>query len=375
MKSLDDKTKRLIMVFGGFIIFLILIIVIVSIIGNLKGSSLSYTEIENKLVEGAKNYYSSNSGALPLNDADQVEISSTLLAEEGYIKELSKYQKDKSVSCTRRVIVTKSGDNYNYSPLLDCGDKYTTTYLYEKLLENVVSKDDGLYKTTEYSDKTGTKNVYVYRGDYVDNFIKLDEHLWRIVKINDDFSIMVIEEEFNNETSYRGAWDDRYNKDKNTNNGINDYYKSIIRRNILNYYDNYFSENLKSKVVLKDICVGLITENTLKGNGKAVCSKTLNTDYASLLTVYDFMNASLDTNCKKTTDYSCSNYNYLTDYDRSFWLLNADSEKSWKGFKYSSAITSSNLSTTSSARVVINLNKNLIYSGGNGTYENPYIIK
>lgn len=374
--QIDEKAKKMLISFGIGIGAIVLIVIIVLIVGMIKNSSLSYSEIESKLVSGARKYYANKKDALPLNDNDEVEVDASLLKEEGYIKDLSKYQKDKNVACSGKVIVTKSGNYYNYSPYLNCGDKYTTTYLYEELISKVVSKDDGLYKKEQYSTKTkGKETVYVFRGDYVNNFIKLDEFLWRIVKINSDYSLEIIQEN-DKKTRLSSVWDDRYNNTKNENAGINDYYKSIIRKNISDYYNSStLSDIVKEKIVFKDICVGSRKLSETKNDGSVECRNILQNEPLSLLTIYDFINASLDTNCKRLDSYNCSNYNYLSKYNRSFWLLTTSSEKSYIGYGIYNNSTSSKLSSLKTARLVTNLNKNIIFAGGTGTETDPYLIK
>lgn len=376
MKSLDERAKKMLLILGIMIGLIVIIIVISLIIGTLKNSSLEYSEIEDKMVSAAKDYYSKREDALPLNENEEVEVSATLLAEEGYMKELSKYQKDDSVACEGKVIVSKSGIYYNYSPYLNCGDKYTTTYLYEEIIDKTISKDDGLYKTEQYSKEKGKETVYVYKGDYVDNFIKIDDNLWRIVKVDSNYNMMLIQDYFDRENGYRGPWDDRYNSANASNTGINDYYKSVIRKNINDYYSSTaLSDNLKAKIVSKDLCAGTRGANETKKDGSIECREALTGEYLGLLTAYDFMNASLDTNCKKTTDMTCNNYNYLTDYQSAFWLITADSESTFMGYKFSDGITQTRLATSAVARIVLNITKNSVYVSGNGTYNDPYIIK
>lgn len=50
---------------------------------------------------------------------------------------------------------------------------------------------------------------------------------------------------------------------------------------------------------------------------------------------YEYMRASMDDNCKNLTDLSCSNYNYLSDYDQSSeWLLTATNQNDYKAFAF-----------------------------------------
>ena len=274
MKNLDERTKKMLFLAGGIVAFLIVIIIVALVIGKLKNSSLTYEQIEDKMTEAAKNYYSSRNDQLPVSETEEIEVNASALASSGYMKELSKIQKDKSVACEGKVVVTKSGEYYNYSPYLNCGDKYTTTYLYEKVMSTVVSKDDGLYKAEQYS-KDGRKTVYVYKGDFVNNFVSIDDELWRIVKVNPDYSVMLIQEYVDKDNGYRDSWDNRYNTERGYNDGINDYYKSVIRNAIKNYYlSDRLSNNFKSKLVATPICAGLRKDNDTSKDGKTECSAT-----------------------------------------------------------------------------------------------------
>ena len=374
-KNLDEKNKRMLLLLGGVIVFFILIIFIVGIVGMFRNSSLSYTEIEEKIVSASKEYFSNRNDALPINDGESYEISASTLAETGYMKPLVEYQKDDTIACSGKVTVTKNGDYYSYAPYLNCGDKYTTQYLYEKLIAEVVSKDDGLYKVTEQYENKGKKTAYVYKGDYANNYLKIDESLWRIVKIDSNFNLVITEENFNIEIGYNDAWDNRYNSELNERVGINDYYKSIIRTKIIEYY-NTLPEILKEKTVSRNLCVGTRSLNDTNKDGSVECSKILENQYVGLLNTHDYMNASLDVNCKTIKDKACSNYNYLTSYERSFWLLNTNKENIGKGYKYSAgAIIDSKLSSNSRARAVVGITKDSIFVSGNGTYDDPYIVR
>lgn len=372
MKKLDERTKKMLFLVGGITALLIVIIIVALVVGKIKNSSLTYEQIEDKMTEAAKGYYASRNDQLPVSETEEIEVNASALASTGYMKELSKIQKDKSVACEGKVVVTKSGEYYNYSPYLNCGDKYTTTYLYEKVMSGVVSKDDGLYKAEQYSKK-GKQTIYVYRGDFVNNFVSIDDVLWRIVKVNPDFSLMLIQYQFDRNVDYNGSWDNRYNAAFPNNLGIPDYYKSLIRKQLNDYYSSdILSANLKSKLVLEDICIGERKENDIGRDGKIECSNTLNIDYLSILSTNDYMNASLDTNCKKTVDKTCENYNYLTDYNGSFWLLNTSSNMAYKALN---GLELSWLERTGWARIVLNITKNSVYVKGSGTETDPYIIK
>jgi len=368
----DAKVKKMLFLIGAIIGLLIIGSLLIFVF---RDKTLSYNGIEEKMISATKKYLNDNEDMLPLSDNDEVIIDSNELSSNGYMKPISKYQKNKNVSCSGNVVVTKSGKYYNYSPYLNCGDDYTSVYLYEKLTKKIVSTGDGLYKMDQYLNG---KNVpaFIYRGDYVDNYIELDGKLWRIVKIDGNNNIVLIQDYHDKNNGYRGVWDDRYNVQKDSNVGINNYSMSIIKREIDKYYKSEaLSPELKAKLVNQDICIGSRSGNEQKKDGSVECKKTLDGEYLSLLSVYDFLNASLDKNCKKTIDKSCGNYNYLTDYGKVFWALTADKDTTYMAYRISDDASLAKLSSTATARIVININKNTLYAGGNGTYDDPYLIK
>ena len=88
-------------------------------------------------------------------------------------------------TCSGVVQVEKSGTNYLYVPYLNCGDDYVTLELYRKVLANetIVTSGYGLYQTN---------GSYVFRGEVVNNFVKLGESMWRIVKITSNNTMYLI---------------------------------------------------------------------------------------------------------------------------------------------------------------------------------------
>lgn len=376
MKKMDDRAKKLLLLFAGIIVFIIIICIIAFVIGKTSNSSLDYVEIEEKLVEAAQNYYSKNSGELPLNEEERnVEVSVSTLVSSGYLNELSSYQKDESVICDGKVKVIKSGDYYDYSPYLDCGDKYRTIYLYEKLLDGVVTNDDGLYKTTQYSKNKGNVTRYIFRGEYPNNYVSIDGVLWHIVKINEDNTITLIKAKVDRNNYDTVVWDDRYNIKTDSYDGINNFEESRIRRTLDTYYENIYTEYLKKKMVNVTNCVGARRKTDNKNNGSIECSKLSENSFVSLLPTYDFINASLDKNCKTINDKSCSNYNYLTKFSGSWWMLTVSADVDTKAYVANKSARADNFTDDYYARTVISLNENTIYTTGDGTSTNPYIIK
>lgn len=366
MRQLDEKTKRLLIGMGVIVLLLIVVILIASLIGKSKNSSLDYKGLENKISEAAEKYYNKNKDLLPKDDGVELELSADTLIQEGYLKELSSYQKNKDSVCSAKVFVYKSGDFYGFTPYLDCGSEYKTVLLYEKLADL-----DTLTDVTE----NGVP-YKVYKGDYANNYLKIDDTIWRIIKINSNNEVTITQSQFNKKTDLSIVWDNRYNTEKANNFGIGNYELSIVRNSLKELYNSdAIPVKLKAKIVPQVLCVGPRSDADTTTDASTECKKTLEGDYISLITSYDYINASADANCKKVTDRSCSNYNYLGNFGKTFWLLNVDAETTYQGYRVSSYASKTKLSTTGAARVMLTINKNAIYVGGEGTLENPYEIK
>ena len=372
---MDDRAKKLLFLMIGIIGFIVIIFIVALIVGKVSNSSLSYTEIEEKLEEAAKEYYEDNSEALPLSEDDKnVEVDVSTLVSGGYLKELSSYQKDDDVVCDGGVKVTKTSNYYRYSPYLDCGDEYRTIYLYEKLLDNIVTSGDGLYKTTQYSKDKQDVTRYIYRGEYVYNYVQIDDVLWRVVKINEDNTVTLIRAGLVKNELEKVTWDNRYNIDTKEFDGISDFNASRIRRTLDKYYEN-FSDDLKTKLVLTTNCVGHRLRNDAKNDGSIECSELADSTYVTLLPIYDFINASVDENCKSINDVSCANYNYLTKFSASWWTLTVNKNINTTAYVINSSPSRVDLNKSHYARMVITLNDNVIYTSGSGKKSDPYLVR
>ena len=139
------------------------------------------------------------------------------------------------VTCTATVIVSYAGGEYRYTPLLNCGDKYKTITLtsYIKDNEQKVFNGSGLY------DLNGE---LVYRGENPNNYVEFANKEWRIVKITNDQVVLIL-----NEKNERVVWDDRFNANRNNNDGINNFSVSRIKDSLTSLYNNekFFNKNNK----------------------------------------------------------------------------------------------------------------------------------
>lgn len=362
LKKIDKKLYMYLGIGFGIMIFLIIVILIINI---MVGGRVSFEVAESKMQNAAIRYYSSRSDELPINQAE-VKIEMETLVNAKLIKNFDRLLKEKDATCTGYVTIKNNNGNYLYSPYLDCGEKYKTTTLSSKIKENnpIATSGDGLYQMGE--------NL-VFRGEYVNNFVSFANKLWRIVRINSDDTLRMIE--VSRKDSY--TWDDRYNVEIESNTGINDYRVSRIKDTIEEIYNNEeeFSKTDKSYIVAQDVCLGKQSEDSNIIDGSIECSDILSNQFVSLLQVNEYVIASIDNDCKKLSDRQCSNYNYIAKFDKTFWTVTAYSEKSDRVFKISTIPTISRASNSGGINLVIHISKDSIYSSGDGTETNPYIIK
>ena len=366
-REMKKKLMRIMLIVVGVLVLLLIIILIVSLV---TGGNKSYEEIEEDLKNAAIEYYDVQSGLLPQEEGETVTVRASTLVGAELMKPLSELREGES--CSGRVEVTKVGDNIVYTPYLDCGDNYTTKELYKAVLEQgIVTSGNGLY------DMNGEK---VYRGDNVNNYVQLDNALFRIVKVTSDNKLLLILNEM--ESNMSTYFDDRYNQDRLSNSGFNDYRISRIYQYLDDLYNNkqdyrLLSNNDKEKLSTFNLCIGKRNPDDTTKNNSVECTDVLENQMIGLLTASDYMNASLDTNCITTTSRSCQNYNYLKLSGTEWWLVTGSSLNSYEVYSVRSSgyLYETNAAGYKKVRPTIMLNNNVMIKSGNGSETNPYILK
>ena len=370
MKSIIEKIKeidkRLWIYLGivlGIIIISLLISKLVYVIGN---SKKTYGDVELILKEAGIDYYKDNTSKLPKEDGEESSVGDNVLVEEGYIKSLDKYLKNDK--CTGKVTVIKDADLYSYTAYLDCGKTYKTKEFYKKLTAKTVEAGDGLY-----ADNDG----YVYRGENPNNYVKIDNNLWRIMSIDGNNNIELVLDE----PIEMLIWDDRYNSDTKTKAGYNTFENSRIKQKLKDIYDGklllsddriILPESIKTNMVAVENCADKHKPNDTDFNS---CTN-INELPVSLVSIGEYIKASIDPRCKAPSNADCQNYNYLSKKD-TFWTLtgNADNSHEVYKIKLQGAISADQGNTFEDIYPVIKLSGGIMYSKGNGTIEKPFIIR
>ena len=373
-KSFDPKKKMV--KFMGIIMIatlaLLVLLFIVSLFSNHK-SKYSYSEVEKIMKSAAVSYFKDHPDYLPQEDGSIVEVDSSNLIAEGKMKDLSEYL-DESVQCTGAVQVERSGSEYLYTPYLSCGDSYSTVELYKKVVseDNIVTTGYGLYSSN---------GGYVFRGENVNNYVQLDKSLWRIVKVTANNNIVLVHADG---IQYTQPWDDRYNKENAYESGINQYSASRIKEYLDKVYTNpeekdgedILSKADKSKIVSFNLCTGKRLSSSEKMDNSEECSEVYKDQKLGLLTISDYITASIDPNCKNVNTKSCKNYNYLlmkTDW----WLVTGNKEDTATVFQvvHNGVVKAVEASNYATVRPVIYLNSKVLYKSGKGTLEKPYKVR
>lgn len=368
MKQLiQDIGKKKLLIIAGSIVGVIVLIILILLLYNALFKKNSYTSVENKVLNAAISYYEDNENLLPKNINDEVSINSTTLTAEDYLKSLDELVPDSDVNCTATVTVTNINNSYRYVSKLKCGDVYETKTLVDKIKEDnqVVISGQGLYELN---------GDLVYRGENPNNNVRFANRNWQIVKIENDQVMLILNEKY-----VRVTWDDRFNTERNQDVGINDYKVSRVNDYLTNLYneDELFNKENKLIVAAHNLYIGKRGEDISYNDGSIEKSEILENKYIGLLPLFDFVNASLDSNCYAASTNSCGNYNYLASAEYNWWTITGDADNTYKVFRVSSdgRVNSSRAATSTYVRPVIYLAKDAIYVNGDGTLENPYTLK
>ena len=368
-KGNDDFRKRLLL-FGGIILVgIIVLFLLLFLISIFFKKTYSYDDVEAIMVTAAEDYFKDHPKRLPQSENQRVEIDVDTLVASEYMDEMIEYTGE-DISCEGQVTVQTNGDGYMYIPRLDCGDDYVTRSLTEVLTSNVVSEGYGLYEVDD---------TYVYRGEDVNNYLKLDGAVWRIVKITADGNFMLI---LNSDMPESVPWDDRYNSQVGYNIGINTFSASRIRDSLNELYDTndedkmILSDDDRSKLVAFDLCTAKRNANDTTKDNSVECSEVLEDQMIGLLTASDYMMGSIDSNCTSIVNFSCQNYNYLAAPYK-WWLITAVNGTTDKTYAVTSSGVAEDTNTSSYMypRPVVMLDGNVLFSKGKGTENKPYRIK
>ena len=362
LKKMDKKKLYLV---GGFFIVIVIILFGGAFVYNKFFYKRSYSEIEEIMVSSAKNYLSKNKKNYPKNYNEEFVLSDRDLVAADEMKDISSYLKDETSDCTGKVTVTNINGKYRYTPTLSCGSKYQTIKFidYIKKVVPIVSNGNGLYNMND---------ELVYRGDSVKNYIQFDNHTYRIVKFSGDSASIIYTERASNV-----VWDDRYNAQKKDLVGINDYSVSRIKDTVDNFYQKNITSNGKMLVVAHSLNIGKRAINDTDKTLGLEKSAMIENQFIGLLSLGDYLNASLDSNCTTSVSPSCMNYNYLSKFRLPWWTVTGVNDNTYQVYRVAEQGSSEEVSASGKGyiRPVISLSKDALYVSGTGSKADPYVVK
>ncbi len=365
IKTFYNNNKQKVTLFGSAAFVMFLIIIAIAVAVRLVGTRMSYEKLESTLEQATAKYLRENPDIRPTSTNPTIVVSTDTLIENKYIKELRKYVKDSS--CTANIIVDYVKENdYKYQAYLTC-NKFKTEKFVDTIKNNnkISQVGEGLYEMN---------NELVFRGQNPNNYVSFANRIWRIVKINKDGNINMIV--LNAKTDISAAWDDRYNTEKDSQRGINNFLLSRTFSTIKDYYNTNLKE-FEPFLTTYDLCVGKRLQSSTDKSGNLECNELIKDQNIGLLPVYDYMNASLDGLCQTTTSKECQNYNYLADNKYKWWTMTGDMETTYDAYhvSYRGQVESDYTSSSAENRYVVALSSDALYKSGTGTKEDPYIVR
>ena len=217
-----------------------------------------------------------------------------------------------------------------YNPKVDSGDGSVL------LAKDIVGKSE--FATDEEDGLFSSSGNYIYRGDVNNNYLKYNNMLWRIVRINSDNSIDIILDDYISLLPW--------------NNKITSFTESEIYK----YLNNEFLDLLDKEALNKtSFCT-----DKLSSLSSITCNETNTDNYVKLLDVANFLNS---VNKSKS---------YLVTSDEIMWLADYGDEKIWH--TNGSNVSQSLVNSFYEIRPMVRLKNTTIYSSGDGTKEKPFMV-
>ena len=239
MNWLRDNILKIFIILG----VLVVVVVIVALVTKPKEenivSGVQYGELETKLQNAAIKYVKNHKSILPTTTENYTKIKLKTLVDNRYIGKIVAVE-DSSVKCDGYVEVSKISEDkkiYRYTPYISCGKYYVTKTIADHIID--AETEDGTFERKVDAGLYKSNDEYIFRGENVNNFILLDSHLYRIIKIDKDKYLKLISV---TKTGNNYLWDDRYNIDADRNYGINTFEKSRLYDTLEFLYNNTDSD-------------------------------------------------------------------------------------------------------------------------------------
>ncbi len=237
--------------------------------------------------------------------------------------------------------------------------------------DSLTTSGDGLY------DDFLTTRRYIFRGNTANNYVKYANKMWRVVSIEPDGSLKLLDYTYN----YIANWD--------TNS--QDNWSTSTLKVFLN--SNYLASIQDTSKIVSGQWDATLVYPSGGSSGFSIydykeqydSQMASVTSYAQvgILSIYDYMAASTATGCQDSMLRTVGCTSWLSDYKG--WTLNIDAEKTPNSAFYFASNSSFynneyfvEDATDSAQRVypIITLDRNSEFiPGGQGTPSNPYVVK
>ena len=217
-----------------------------------------------------------------------------------------------------------------YNPKIDSSDGSVL------LAKDIVGKSE--FATDNEDGLFSSSGNYIYKGDVNNNYLKYNNMLWRIVRINADNSLDIILDDYITLLPWNS---------KITSFTESDIYK-YLNNDFLNLLD-------KDMLNMTSFCTDKISDLT-----KITCENQNSDSYVKLLDVANFLNS---INNSKS---------YLVSNDEIMWLADYGEEKIWH--TNGANVSQSEVKSFYEIRPVVRLKNTTLYSEGDGTKEKPYVV-
>ncbi len=335
------------------IIGIIAVITTTLISSNIRASkeqayNVQITEIE----EAAKKWVSANSDSMDSYNLNTICLTIDKMQKDDILSpnDIKNPKTGKKLTGKVEIVYDFDKNQYKYKYKDDCKEikikpAYETLVVENEDNIKISGTDDGLYETID---------SYIYKGLNPNNFIKIDNQIWRIINIDKSSKELRVVKLEDNQVNYDKNMLENLNSEYNTEGSI---YSSIKQ---------FIKENPKINIGSYDEISSLNTVSTIEKSKNDY--KTI-----SLLTASDYMNASTNLDCFKNA--ICNINNYLNN-SKSFYLLNSnvDQDKTWFVDKNGIIQLDSQTDALRHVYPVINLKLSTQISGGDGSELNPYVV-
>lgn len=349
-KKMNNKGFTLIELITVIVVIAIIAVITFQIVTDRINSSKekAYDIQVNNIEDAAKKYMLENS-SIDKNHLNTICVTIKTLQEKGYLEQgnIINPMTSENFDVEKNYVKIKydlDKNQYDYT-FTDICTYTTVTPASETIITNNNIKNAGLYETTD---------SYVFKGESPNNYIEFNNATWRIISIDKETMMMKIINLTDNQkvVSENGFITD-LNNDFTNGTTYSDTIKEKINNN--SKWNSGVINSLESAQTLKSVEKQSNSYNTI-----------------SLLTVGEYVDASLDKNCHNTK--SCKSY---LPQNKDYWLLNKTSDnKNWyvdKNNQLASVVPSS--THFYNVYPCLNLKVSAQISSGDGSSTDPYKLK